>query len=90
MDTLWSILAWVIVGGVAGWLASIIMKRNQQQGLIMNIVIGILGAIVGGWGYSLLSGATFSIWSWTGLIVAVIGAVVLLAIYNLLFNRNKA
>ena len=53
---MWNLLGWIIFGGIAGWLASIITGRNQRQGCLMNIVVGIIGAFVGGLGYSLISG----------------------------------
>ena len=43
------IIIWLIVGGIVGWLASIIMKRDAQQGIILNIVVGIIGALLAGW-----------------------------------------
>jgi uncharacterized membrane protein YeaQ/YmgE (transglycosylase-associated protein family) len=75
------LLAWLIVGGVAGWLASIVMKTNAKQGLIMDIIIGIVGSFIGGFALNLLgfgaSGLNFSIQS---LGTAFIGAVILIAI----------
>jgi uncharacterized membrane protein YeaQ/YmgE (transglycosylase-associated protein family) len=81
-------LAWLIVGAVAGWLASIVMKTNRQQGLFMDILVGIVGAFIGGFLFSQLgsSGVTgFNIWS---LFVAFTGAVVLLAAIRLLSGRR--
>jgi uncharacterized membrane protein YeaQ/YmgE (transglycosylase-associated protein family) len=81
-------LAWIIIGGVASWLASIVMKTNARQGLIMDIVVGIIGAIIGGYLFGLvgLSGVTgFNIGS---LLVAFIGAVVLLGVLRLLSRRG--
>ena len=76
---LWNIISWLVVGGLAGWIASIIMKTNAQQGALANIIIGILGAFIGGFIVQLLSNGdgvdTFSI---PGFIVAVLGAVILL------------
>jgi len=43
------ILSWIVLGGIAGWLASIVMKRNDQMGCITNIIAGVVGASVGGW-----------------------------------------
>ena len=77
-------IIWLIVGGVIGWLASIVMKR--PEGMILNIVVGIVGSFLGGWLISPLIGAgtinqnDFSI---AGLFVSFIGAVILLAIVNL-------
>lgn len=86
--SLLGILIYLIVGGVAGWLASIVMKRDGSQGIILNIVVGIIGGFLGGWllptlGLGLGGG-------WVGfLITAFIGAVVLLLIVNLL-SRGRA
>ena len=78
----------LIVGGIAGWLASIVMKRDGSQGILLNIVVGIIGGFLGGW---LLPMVGFSMGGgWVGyLITAFIGAVVLLLIVNL-FTRGKA
>jgi uncharacterized membrane protein YeaQ/YmgE (transglycosylase-associated protein family) len=82
------IIAWLIFGGLAGWIASMIMGTNAQQGLLMNIIVGIVGAFIGGFLFSLLTGRPnqfdFNIGSF---VVAVIGAVVLLAILNF-FRRG--
>ncbi|MBE0681466.1 MAG: GlsB/YeaQ/YmgE family stress response membrane protein [Anaerolineales bacterium] len=79
-----NILAWIIFGALAGWIASIIMKKNKQMGAIANIVVGIIGAFLGGaimnfLGYEGITG--FDLWSF---LVAVIGAVVLLFIVGLI------
>jgi uncharacterized membrane protein YeaQ/YmgE (transglycosylase-associated protein family) len=78
-----NILAWIIIGGLAGWIASMIMNRDGQMGAIGNIIVGILGAIIGGFLFNLLggSGATgFNIWT---LFVATIGAIILLFLIGL-------
>ncbi|MFT3807208.1 GlsB/YeaQ/YmgE family stress response membrane protein [Arenimonas sp.] len=83
------IIIWLIIGGVVGWLASIIMRRDAQQGILLNIVVGIVGAILAGWLISPLVGiGTIN----TGLslgsfLVSLLGAVILLAIVNL-FRRG--
>ncbi len=79
-----NILAWIIFGALAGWIASIIMKKNKQMGAIANIVVGIIGAFLGGaimnfLGYQGVTG--IDLWSF---LVAVIGAVVLLFIVGLI------
>ena len=43
------IIGWIIIGGLAGWIASKIMNTDEQQGIILNIVVGIVGALLGGW-----------------------------------------
>jgi uncharacterized membrane protein YeaQ/YmgE (transglycosylase-associated protein family) len=81
-------LAWLIVGAIAGWLASIVMKTNAQQGLFMDIVVGIVGALIGGFLFNQVGAAGttgFNIWS---IIVAFVGAVVLLAVLRLLSGRR--
>jgi len=77
-------LAWLIIGALAGWLASIVMKTNAQQGFLLDIIIGIVGAFIGGWLFKMIGspGVTgFNIWS---LFVAFIGAVVLLGLIRAL------
>jgi len=73
-------IAWIVLGGIAGWLASMIAGNNASQGLLGNIIVGILGAFIGGFVFSLLGGegvTGFNVWS---LIVATLGAVLLLFI----------
>lgn len=83
------ILAWLIVGGIVGWLASIIMRRDAQQGILMNIIVGIVGAVIAGWLISPLLGVGtinqgISLGS---ILVSLVGAIILLAIVNL-FRRG--
>jgi uncharacterized membrane protein YeaQ/YmgE (transglycosylase-associated protein family) len=81
-----NIIIWLVVGGVIGWLASMVMKTNDSQGMILNFVVGIVGAAVAGWFISPLVGVgtinqdNFSL---PALIVSFIGAVILLAVVNL-------
>ena len=82
-----SIIAWLILGLIAGFIASRIVNK-QGEGLVLNIVLGIVGAFVGGWVFSLfgMSGVTgLNIYS---LLVAVLGAVVVLFIYHALIRRR--
>jgi uncharacterized membrane protein YeaQ/YmgE (transglycosylase-associated protein family) len=84
-------IIWIVVGGLIGWVASMIMKTNEQQGMFLNIVVGIVGSMLGGWLISPLLGAgtiNQSDFSLRGLVVSLIGAVILLAIVNL-FRRGK-
>ena len=72
-------ILWLIIGALAGWIASMIMKTNQEQGLLLDIIVGIVGAFIGGFVVSLFGidpdqGFIIS------LITAVVGAVILLAI----------
>ena len=74
------IIAWVIFGALAGWLASKIMKTDAQQGALMNIVVGVIGAFVGGFVFSFFGGSDVTGFNIYSLFVAVVGAVILLAI----------
>lgn len=81
-------MAWLwilIIGAVAGWLAGLIVK-GSGSGLILNIVIGIVGSLLGGWIFGLLGIASVSIWG--RLVAALVGAIVLLLIVGL-FQRNR-
>ena len=83
-----SIIGWIVLGSVAGWLASILMKRNSQMGLIANVIAGIVGAAVGGWVFSFFGGAGVTGFNLTSLVVAFVGAVIVLAVVNLLFRKR--
>ena len=82
------IIAWLVLGLIAGFIASKIVNRQGNQGLLMSLVIGVVGAEVGGWLFRLfgMSGVTgLNLYS---LIVAVLGATVLLFIYHQLIRRR--
>ena len=79
-------IIWLIVGGFVGWLASIMMKTNDQQGIFLNVVVGIVGAMVGGWFISPLVGVgtiNQNNFSLPALLVSLAGAAILLAVVNL-------
>ena len=89
MDVM-SIIGWIVLGGLAGWVASMIAGTNARQGLLGNIVVGIIGAFIGGFLIGLIGGegATgFNLWTF---VVAVLGAVILLFIWKAITGRNKA
>jgi uncharacterized membrane protein YeaQ/YmgE (transglycosylase-associated protein family) len=71
------LLVTLIIGGIVGWLASIVMKTNAQMGIIANIVVGVVGAAIGNWIAAQLGLASGGIAGW---IVAVIGAMVLIGV----------
>jgi uncharacterized membrane protein YeaQ/YmgE (transglycosylase-associated protein family) len=81
-----AILAWIIIGGIAGWLASIVMGNNAEQGVVGNIIVGIIGALIGGFVSTALGGPSVSGFNLTSLIVATLGAILLLAILRM-FRR---
>ena len=85
-----NLIIWLVVGGLIGWVASLIMKTDAQQGLILNVVVGIVGALIGGWLLSPMVGAgtlNQGDFSLPGLLVSLVGAVVLLFIVNLIRRR---
>ena len=85
-------ILWLIVGGVLGWLASMVMRTDKQQGVILNVVVGIVGAFLGGLLISPLLGRgtiNQSDFSLGGLLVSFLGAVILLAIVNF-FRKGRA
>ena len=81
-----NLIIWLIIGGLIGWLASIFMRTNSQQGIFLNVIVGIVGSTLGGWFISPLVGIgtinqnNFSI---PAMFVSFVGAVILLAIVNL-------
>ena len=82
-------MSWIIaliVGGIAGWLASLVMNRDASMGIGWNIVVGCVGSVIGNMVAGPLLGITGSVqeFSLTGLAVAVLGAVILLGIVNLI------
>lgn len=83
------IILWIIFGALAGWIASLIMRTNGQQGAIMNVVVGIVGAIVGGIVVRLFGGTGITGFNFYSLLVAIIGAVILLAIWRAFSGRTR-
>lgn len=82
-------MGWIvalIVGGIAGWLASLVMNRDASMGIFWNIVVGCVGSIIGNWIAGPLLGISGSVqeFSIQGLVIALVGAVVLLGIVNLI------
>lgn len=85
-------IIWLILGGLIGWVASKIMRTDGQQGLVLNVVVGIVGALIAGWfltplfGISTINQSNFSL---PAMLVSLVGAVLLLAVVNL-FRRGTA
>jgi uncharacterized membrane protein YeaQ/YmgE (transglycosylase-associated protein family) len=77
-----SIIIWLVVGGICGWLASLIMRTDAQQGIVMNIVVGIVGAVIAGWLLgkgNINQGISIETFLWS-----LLGAIILLAVVNLI------
>ena len=84
------IIIWLVMGGLVGWIASMIMGTSEQQGIILNVVVGIVGALIGGWLIGPLLGAGsinegLTIMSFA---VSLLGAIILLGILSL-FQRSR-
>lgn len=85
------LIVWLLAGALVGWIASMIMGTDAQQGAILNIVVGVIGALLGGFllgpvfGTGTINTADFSL---SGLLVSLVGAIILLAIVN--FVRRSA
>ena len=83
------IIAWIVLGAIAGWITNLIM--GGKEGIIATIILGIIGAVVGGW----LAGTVLKVADVTGInvesiIVAVIGAVIVVAVYRMAVGRRTA
>jgi uncharacterized membrane protein YeaQ/YmgE (transglycosylase-associated protein family) len=79
-----NILVWIIFGALAGWIASMIMNKNKQMGAIANIVVGVIGAFIGGYIMDFFGADGITGFNLQSLIVAVVGAVVLLYVIGLI------
>ncbi len=81
-----NIIVWLAVGGLLGWAASILMGTDGQQGIVLNIVVGIVGALLGGWllsgffGSSTINQSDFSM---TSVFVSLVGAIILIGLLQL-------
>lgn len=87
-----NLIIWLFVGGVIGWIASLVMKTDGQQGIFLNVVVGVVGAILAGWFISPMIGVgtiNQNNFSLPSLLVSFVGAVVLLGIVNLI-RRGSA
>lgn len=84
-------IIWLVVGGILGWIASIVMKTDAQQGIGLNIIVGIVGALIGGWLIAPMLGAgtiNQGDFSASSLVASLIGAIILLAIVNLVRRKQ--
>ena len=83
---LWNILVWLVLGGIIGWIASLVMRTDAQQGILLNIVVGIVGAFVGA--LIFYRGDMRQPVTLESFIVALLGAILFLALVNL-FRRGR-
>lgn len=81
-------IGWIVLGGLAGWIASKFVGVDKDQGIIGNIIVGIIGALLGGWVFNLVGGSGvsgFNIWSF---FVALVGAVIVLFIWKAIRQKK--
>lgn len=84
-------IIWIVIGGLIGWVASIVMKTNAQQGIFLNVVVGIVGAMLGGWllapifGTGTINQDNFSV---SAMFVSFLGALILLAVVNMVRRKS--
>ncbi|MFD1810657.1 GlsB/YeaQ/YmgE family stress response membrane protein [Rhodococcus gannanensis] len=84
-----SIIAWIVIGGLAGWIGSKLMGTDAQQGIVLNIVVGIIGGLLGGWVFSLF-GADVAGGGWIfSFVTCLVGACILLFFVKLVSGRSK-
>ncbi|MCG2794588.1 MAG: GlsB/YeaQ/YmgE family stress response membrane protein [Actinomycetia bacterium] len=83
------LLAWIVLGGVAGWLASLIVGVGARMGCLLNIVAGVVGAVIGGVVFNALGSQGTTGFNWWSLFVAFVGAVILLALLRLIASIMK-
>lgn len=81
------IAATIILGGIAGWIASMIAKTNESQGILGNIIAGVLGAVVGGAIFNFFGGTPVTGFNLYSLMVATVGAIIVIAIYKAIFKK---
>ncbi len=84
-----NIIVWIIFGALAGWIASMIMNKNKQMGAIANIVVGVIGAFIGGYIMDFFGAQGITGFNLQSLIVAIVGAVLLLYVIGLLRGGRR-
>jgi uncharacterized membrane protein YeaQ/YmgE (transglycosylase-associated protein family) len=84
-----SIIGWIVMGAIVGWIASMLTSNNARMGIITNIIIGVVGAFLGGWLMSLIGKTGITGFNIQSFLVALLGAVILLIITNALSGRRR-
>jgi uncharacterized membrane protein YeaQ/YmgE (transglycosylase-associated protein family) len=82
-------IGWIVLGGLAGWVASMIMGNNASQGLLGNIIVGVVGGLLGGFIFGLFGSAGVTGFNFWSFLVALVGAVVLLFLWSLVTSSRK-
>ena len=83
------IVSWAIFGALAGWVANLVTGANRRMGCLLNIVVGIAGALIGGFLMEILGGSVLPLgWNWRSFLVAVVGAILLLAVTGMVGRRR--
>ena len=78
------IIVWIIFGALVGWIASLIMATNSQQGIVLNIIVGVVGAVIGGWLMTFLGGSGVTGFNLYSFVVAILGSIILIFIVKVL------
>ncbi|KKT87076.1 MAG: Transglycosylase-associated protein [Microgenomates group bacterium GW2011_GWA1_Microgenomates_45_10] len=78
-----NILVWIVFGGLVGWVASLVMKTDAQQGILMNVIVGMVGAFMGGWLMNTVGGGGVGGFNLYSFLVALLGACVFIAILKM-------
>jgi len=84
------IIGWIIIGGLAGWIASKLMKTDAQQGIVLNIVVGVLGGLIGGFLLRLFGVDVEGAGLWFSFFTCLAGAVILLFLVRMFTGRRGA
>lgn len=82
-----NIVYWIIFGGIVGWIASILTRTNTRQGILMDIFVGLVGSIIGGWIASAFGGGDINVLTLAGFIFSIVGAVVFLIAFHYIRRR---
>ena len=83
------IISWIIIGGLAGWIASKFMKTDAQQGILLNIVVGVIGGLIGGWVFGLFGVDVESAGWFFSFLTCLAGACILLFLVKLVTGRSR-
>lgn len=82
------ILLWLLFGGLIGWIASLLTNKNNRMGLLANIVVGLLGSLIGGLITYFIWGIGITAFTWQGILFSILGAVILLSVITVGSNRR--